>query len=132
MPTLPMTWLTPRITAVPVAKSRAAAIPSLQAIHRAPREAGIQARAVMPSTVSTVPAAIASVIRSPRKPIASAAAISGVVLVKVATTVAPAPLNASFAKYMDSAGCMMPVSANIQKPAVNQSPARIQNGAVTR
>ena len=86
----------------------------------------------MPSTVRTVPAAMASVSCSPRKLIASPAANNGEVPAKVATTVAPARLNASFAKYMESAGCMMPVIANIRKPAVNQSPARIQSGAVRR
>ena len=86
----------------------------------------------MPSTVSTVPAAMANVSRSSRNPIARVAAKSGVVAVKVDTTVAPARLYASFAKYMDSAGCRMPVMTNTQKPAVNQSCARIQNGAASR
>ena len=90
-PTLPITWLKPRITAVAVAKRRAATTPPLLHAQPDPREAGIHARVVMPSTVSTVPAAIASVNRSPRNPIANAAANNGVVQVKVATTVAPGP-----------------------------------------
>ena len=133
MPTLPITWLTPRIMAVAVAKRSAAAIARLPPTPiPAPADAGIQARVVMPSTVRTVPAATARVSRSPRKATASTAANNGVVPAKVDTTVAPARLYASFAKYMESVGCMMPMNANIQKPAVNQSPARIQNGAVRR
>ena len=129
---MPVTWLTPRISAVAVAKRRAAAItlPPVEVLDSV--WAGSRVRVAIPSTVSTVPPAIAIESLSPRTPIASAAAKSGLVAVKVETRVAPARLYASLAKYMDSAGCMMPVSTNIQKPVVNQSSARIQNGAVRR
>ena len=46
--------------------------------------------------------------------------------------VAPARLYASFARYMESDGWMIPIAAKTQNPAVNQSSARIQKGASTR
>ena len=87
MPILPMKWFRPRMAAVAVANTRAAAT---RRCRWPPR--GDQDRATMPSTVRRVPAAMARVSRSPRKTMARAAANRGAVAAKVAVMVAPARL----------------------------------------
>ena len=87
MPTFPTKWLRPRMTAVAVAKARAAAT---SRCRRLPR--GLQERVTMPSTVRRVPAAIAAVSRSPRKRMERVAANRGAVAANVEVIVAPARL----------------------------------------
>jgi hypothetical protein len=50
----------------------------------------------------------------------------------VAATVAPVRDVASKARYIDSIGCINPLTTNIQKPGVNQSLLRIHHGALSK